>query len=468
MKEIYVPRKALHIEVREKFHGHTKIELRDIRTGKVNRIEHDNTFTDGIESFMNPLGMMDYKFLYANATQKDRAAWKTMIGGIFLFDTAIPTSPMAKYMPAGTKMIANGSYGLSNAGNPTELGSFNDAESSESANSVSLVYDWGTSQGNGTIASVCLTTQNGGYIGYGNSGANYATQRSSIDGQYSNEYNLPNTNQSPSTPLFYDNKAYFAMPYSGGIAQGTSSVEVKYRHCSMTEFDVFEQTNGFDGNLPFSMTFNLTTATSGAYRATPAGSAYPTSILLLPYQLALPNGSSFVAYLLDVANGTVTEKTITNNTGQTININGVNGIMPIVFIDTTYAIIYCASDQKWYKINHTNSQVVGAATATDSIGSPDKLTLFGNMSDGLVAIDDRHIYDVSLNAIRTTNGSGMNGMSGYLSDIDATLFTYITSGYYRMKIMRNPLRLMTINNLDSAVTKTVDKTMKVTYTITRS
>ena len=121
MKEIYVPRKVPHIEVREKLHGHTKIELRDIRTGKVELIEHDNTFTDGIESFMDSLGMMDYKFLYANATQKDRAAWKTMLGGIFLFDTAIPTSPMAKYMPSGATMIANGSYGISNGGNPRNL-----------------------------------------------------------------------------------------------------------------------------------------------------------------------------------------------------------------------------------------------------------------------------------------------------------------------------------------------------------
>lgn len=474
MKDIYIPKKVPRIEVREKLHGHTTIDLFNVRTKKYERVEHDNAFTDGIDSFIKENGVFMSGLAWGGIKQS-KPFLETILGGILLFDTALPTSPMAKYMPAGTTMVANGSYGVSNAGNPIEMGSYNTIESVIGDNSCSFVYDWLTSQGNGEIASVALTTKNGGYIGYGNVSLSNNTLKY-LYADFNDTYSVPpvlyrsnSFRNAKNAKLFYSNKFYACA--NADISQGTTSVTIKYRNFSIQNFDVFE--NGFDGDIssfPNTMTFSVPSLPS-AYRLGIAGNAYPSCFLLVP-NATVSIGAQFALYLLDVSDGTVTTLTITNNTGHPLS------ALYYYIIDDTYLVVRTNdSPYEWAKVNYTTSAFVGMATNSASRGVYEYTR--GLITDSLLSVSSDHwIYDPVKNRFLPTNGAlcGTGTRAGatfnYLGEYDACQYM----GYGGdtgspaecLSVLAHPLRLMTINNLDSPVTKTADKTMKVTYTVTRS
>lgn len=473
-KKIAIPR----IEVREKLHGHTTIDLFNVHTKKYERFEHDNTFTDGIESYMSDLGVFMRSPL-GNGTVYGRELWKSLLGGILLFDKELPTSPMAKYMPAGTTMTANGSYGVSNSGNPSELGSYNSIESSVGSDYISLVYDWGTSQGNGEIASVALTTQDGGYIGYGNNSRTNGSLRALNNLQDNNLGVRYYTTNSIGYAIIHGGKIY-VMPSE--LSSGATSVKCYYKYINLFSVDIFVTQNVIttsdnDGEITFSIP-----ALSGNYCCVPYS---PTKFALIPIVNSVGNGSSFTIHLLDVINETVSSKTITNNTGATIySSNSGNGLY-VYPIDDTYALV-CCSNGKVYKINMNTSELIGeVSNVSYGNGWGNQRKWIGNtlhITDELMNInqsgaDSPYLYDPVLNRALPTNGklsytNGSNGANELYGYMDGDFLTYCRWGNSGAQAgyccYHNPLRLMTINNLDDTVTKDASKTMKVTYTVTRS
>lgn len=469
MKDIYIPKKVPRIEVREKLHGHTQILLRSVKTGRVERIESDNSFTDGIDSYIRDCGMYQNCLFQTNAA--NNPYWQYILGGIFLFDNALPTSPQARYMPAGTTMTANGSFGLANSGVPTELGSYNSVESTSSANSVSMVYDWTTSQGNGDIASVALTTQDGGYIGYGNASGGSASTKRSITANQSNVYsNLDYPTDNSSRASLYYNNTYYCCT-SNSISSGATSITIKGKGIGLDEFDIFMNPSVSLANFPITKQINLPNALTDTCSVCVAGKAYPNCFALIP-DIDVANGASFKVVFVNIATDEVTEKTITNNTGYTL---GKWEGARIYFIDSTYAIVKCANDNgKVFKINYTNGTVVGEATnGTNTPYDYQPRTLqAGFLTDEMMQIGiNSYLYDPTLNRFLITNGTladKLYGYNYYPSDDLLMRSGGGTSQYFYPSVFKNPLRLMTINNLVSPVTKTADKTMKVTYTVTRS
>ena len=154
--------------------GSTKIILKDVNTGKEIVTEDENVFkADNIAASLRSMGYYNCVPFYNTSSYNEfskymaqNAIWKSLVGGIMLFDSTIPET--AINMPAGVKMIGNGSYGRYNNGIPNELGSWNDVESSVSDGEITLVYDYTTQQANGTIKCVSLTSREGGYGGMGN------------------------------------------------------------------------------------------------------------------------------------------------------------------------------------------------------------------------------------------------------------------------------------------------------------
>ena len=63
----------------------------------------------------------------------------------------------------------------------------------------------------------------------------------------------------------------------------------------------------------------------------------------------------------------------------------------------------------------------------------------------------------------TSQSGSLTEFMGYNDNLDA-IGTY----FDRLTAFKNPLYLATINNLDSPVTKTAAKTMKITYTLTET
>ena len=107
-------------------HGHTTIELHNHKTGFRERIEHDNTFTDGIKNYLLSSGWFDNS-PFRNDTWRAQPLYQSLVGGILLFDSEIEDDDgvYPTMMPAGVKMIANGSYGVANNSAVTEMGTYN-------------------------------------------------------------------------------------------------------------------------------------------------------------------------------------------------------------------------------------------------------------------------------------------------------------------------------------------------------
>ena len=134
-----------------KFHGRTRLDL--LRDGKtVHRVEKDNTITGWIGNALSAGN-------FFNQVQADKiyplSQW---FNGCYLTDA---TNDANLAMIAGNSNIVAQAGDDGYSGLNTKRGSFKAIESSSGVNAgkcfITNVWDWGTSSGNGTIASVCLT-----------------------------------------------------------------------------------------------------------------------------------------------------------------------------------------------------------------------------------------------------------------------------------------------------------------------
>ncbi len=154
--------------------GTTRIELTDVRTGAKEVYEKHNLVTNALRDIFRPLGLLNRPNRYFNEFMPYYA---TLLGGILCFDTPIEENPDSYYPPADAALVGCAAYGVQNNTKNTFRGGFNQTESEVNLKDryVKYVYDFATSQANGTIASVCLTHKNGGFTSYGSKNAVYTT-----------------------------------------------------------------------------------------------------------------------------------------------------------------------------------------------------------------------------------------------------------------------------------------------------
>lgn len=146
--------------------GHTVIELKNINTGEKELIEHDNMLTNAVSEFIrttfnksqndDPLAKDGYVY---GENDSNKSFLKTLFGGIFVMDRPITEDPRITKLPEGVNVVGCAGYSYSFNNEWPELGSFNEQESfiNWEERTASLVFDFSTSQANGTIASVGLT-----------------------------------------------------------------------------------------------------------------------------------------------------------------------------------------------------------------------------------------------------------------------------------------------------------------------
>lgn len=439
MIEIYKPKKIIRPHI-EALHGHTTIELQNVKTGRRERIEHDNTFTDGIENFLISGGFFN-NAPWSDSAWRSAAAWRRLLGGIFCFQNAIPADGQGKFpttMPAGNTMIANGSYGIANSGTVTEMGSYNSAESFAASNSITMVYDWLTSQGNGTISTVCLTSDIGGYIGYGN--ANSGQRLSTLYGAGNNQTTNSKTRSGYNATITINptnNKEYWWLADSIN-AGGTLTVNIN--HIPINELSVFD--------IATTKTLTNPASVSMTPLAAPQG-----KILWMPNSL---NGNTtYTIYLQDIETGASTSYSFTTPAGSTVY-TGYNMIIHEEGFHVTF--------------NSINYLYLYATQETTADGIP---PAYANKIGANIYLGNGNIYDAVAERTSPVNGYGYNPSdSGWFrwsfTTEDGQIyygFTYPASTGQAVK-KRNPLYLATVNNLAEAITKTADSTMKITYNIT--
>lgn len=145
-------------------HGKTLFELQDVRTGKVERYEEHNMFTNALDEIFNrvPFGFGN-EYIANNDGANSMLmtpVFQRALGGLFLFPEQIEENANNIFAPA---MRPTGIASvLDNPNTDTRRGTFIANESGVLSNGYRFVYDFGTSQGNGKISCACLTSQWGG------------------------------------------------------------------------------------------------------------------------------------------------------------------------------------------------------------------------------------------------------------------------------------------------------------------
>lgn len=425
-------------------HGHTKIVLTSVKDGRKRVIEHDNTFqSDVLSKQLRSFGQYN-NLPWANGTWASQSLWRNLVGGIFLFRDAIDLSGGdVEYMPAGNKMIGNGAYNVTNNAAPVELGSYNAIESSVGSGSLTLVFDWGTSQGNGTIGCVCLTSESGGKIGYGNaSGGSLGAKTDLLANQESNAVN----------GFLYKDSCYrFA------VDDSAKTLTVTKRPIAATKASIFNNINQSPSVLTYTNALGIG---GGGITVMYMGNG---KALICGTTASAANNASLKMLVYDFEANTVSEKSITNTTGSTVQIGSNNRRQACangghLFVPTSNAATNI------FEIDIDTSAVIHEYTR--ATGTYNRLCV---LSDGILLIDS-HIIDTVNQTVYISNGVG--DLFEYVDDYDAfvqrSIVESTADNNNARSVFKNPLYLATVNNLDTAVVKDNTQTMKVIYTLTEA
>ena len=443
-------------------HGKTKIELYNPNTKIKQIVKSENTFQKSVLAHQFPMNPWLRQNPFNNSEWANSPI-VAMVGGLLLFKEPIQVGSV--YMPAGNVMVGNASNGIVNIGNPNELGSYNEAESSFGDTAFTQVFDFTTSQANGNIACACLTSKWGGYAGYGNS---------SMTGK--------NTRLRPG--IYHENTsakvqmAENGRGYSFGLSDNVITVN-KYRLMSTVG-------NIFTGNYT-STTHDVTdipiTGASGIM-----GLAWhyvgnnKFAIIPVCQSYNVSTGNSFYWWEYDCTTDTIIRKSFVNSASDTISITASNyydSSVPIFFRDGNMCIKNSQQDALLF-FNTSNGALLYKTTSNRYMPRGPAYAKYnvGMITNGLYIAQTVNANYYIIDVVK-----GTEKPSNWHLTFDGTQDTrvlcptdYDGQGLARFildwahknnsYIAQNPMYLATINNLDSYVTKTASQTMKVTYTLT--
>lgn len=475
--------------------GKTTFELTDVNTGEVEVIEDTNMITNALQEFVATYGYFGCDVL-GNNILGGNSFWVNALGGLFLFDTKLDENVNNILMPAGIKMVGNGSYNISNSGSVTELGSYNTSESGlQSDGSVKFVYDFSTSQANGSIACACLTSKIGGYMGMGNSNEkrifneNYGFINFISDSFHERTSNV-NGSERDTQHLLYasynDNAIYLSNPYNTTYDADnanehwsvTKKIQILKVKAGFTSVSIKERlllnqvVETYDIDIPQDIITYMGTSNTSVYmNADTDGNVF---VIFNTNGDSLSNNSFCWIMKIDRERN-VTQYKFTNNVGTKLAFKREH----MVF-NGEYLFVYTSNaPYKLYGIKYSdstqiieNSRIYGSKYTLFNIDK-NLIGMFGNSYNSYYYYAPS-VYDVINNELRFVNGRGGNSNDIYIPFIDRkgvymTVYNYkdgVSTNYFR--VLKEPRYLATINNLREPVVKTASKTMKVTYTITEA
>lgn len=128
--------------------GHVTIDIHNHNSGFTERIEQDNLVTDAV-------GILASVYAGANMTDKIMPLATKALGGLMLFDGALAEEKSNIFFPSNAHLTGFAGQWV-NTSNPF-CGSLNVQETHATDTGYETVWDFSTSQANGTIASLALT-----------------------------------------------------------------------------------------------------------------------------------------------------------------------------------------------------------------------------------------------------------------------------------------------------------------------
>lgn len=501
------------------FKGHTKIELTDVNTGKKEVREDDNMFTQAIFNSLNNtwtqmlggLGAINGWHLPLESK---------MLGGIALFGDNIAEDENITYFPKGNPVIGYAGT-IASDGLDNMWGSRNLLESEEyntDTKSVKYVWDFSTSQGNGTIKAVGI--MDGSQADYYGIGAWHKKYNRRLDiTSYFSQFGYRIAEWDGDIVVWMENgtgsvkinKSKFVMDkVTLNNTLGKSEV-IETHTVSLPVSDMnYYYTYWKDGDDGY--WYGFITMVNNSFNSTKSTYVYDIGIYGSNYLQVIR--VSKTTYEMEYHNITIPNYYVQENTSNPI-------------ITDNYILVPVSNVQYFAYDNYNNVQKNKAAqinkndwtvTIVDfkdskqnaytmkSLGDCSRQLFVGQfqnikLPNGLYQMNDL-IFDDDCNVVKQINNviydvTGMpateNKNSLYtllcpyylysiatgnrddyrpialLSNKKKNIFLWVghINGSYKAYIMpMNCQQLMTINNLSEPVTKTATQSMKITYTIT--
>lgn len=433
--------------------GQTIIELRDAKSGRlVQRTKDDNMLTKALEYFYAQGGLSNPTAFGASGIRTDALTY--LLGGVLCLDTALTESDTIVRVPAGVGMTANGAKGILNTGNPPELGSWNENESGWMQDgSYKTVYDWTTSQGNGTIACVCLTSKFGGHQGIGNKSDTWQANSMAI----SNYNAITSVTTGGSQPLGNYNNSLFTIAEAN--LNDKTEVTVDEYALPVTAIDVRDSTAGRKKDSHTVALPNALQNLSGtAWRIKSVFNRGKIAHLLIGHVSNYMFESGSLSPDIYYTTFDMDTKTF--------------GAVITIPVEASYVNDWAITDA-YAVINNTMinlANTVDVSDISDTIGCLEDGSNFIGSARSFEALDSKTIHGAFYNQewkgfcvdLESKKALYING-SEYLNNYGASANELLRS--HSNYVTRDPRYIASINNLESPVTKDASKTMKVTYVL---
>lgn len=209
-----------------KLKGQTTFELTNVETGEKRVIKEDNMVTNGFKYLVQAGGTIgggphmftrkpsgNFYNMGSNKSNGNNSKYATDVllrytNGLLLFPEKLEEDPEHIYVTADDPELVGVGAEIAYIGENKLAGSYNVNESGPIENGYKHVWDFTTSQANGDIGCVCLTTLMGASIG---GGVGFSDVYSDWYGSFFSEYNHSVMNEDYDFPHIDD---YFQNPIS--------------------------------------------------------------------------------------------------------------------------------------------------------------------------------------------------------------------------------------------------------------
>lgn len=479
--------------------GHTKIELMDVHTGKKEVVEHDNMITNAVHDLCNPPFPLLPSALQAPAINYNLPLIESLFGGIMLWEDSLNEDASDYIFPHG---VACTGYACNkaNSGVNNMMGTYNASESGyQSDGSHKKVWDFSTAQANGIISSLSLVPTMTGNMGWGVTeyDGSLATRRKGYlgTGIVDDKYALQ---QSDRVLYVKDGYVYaikrYNLVYNSDyqnlhVSRNGGKLLVQKYLIPSKQISLFAQYNclklveEFEVQLPSDFVASISTSSSRYYGVCMYDDRSESiNLIIMGNQNVVNAGGTIKLCRIGISDYTSSTYDIsspvsaafelikTNNQGYGLYASICGNKLVVTEDGTNNVVIIDISDS-------SNAKEVECPVSGHTFG-------IGDVQNGYLYLylkraSSNYFENVYLLDVDNANPKRLTVYSLSSSDESAlyyrqfmnvkTVGSKIQSFDNSFGIMYPFYHIMTTkNNLEAPVTKTSDKTMKITYTLTEA
>lgn len=460
--------------------GKMTIELTDVNTGEKETIEEENMVTNALAEIFSPLGhLMNADSIY----NQNNMYYQKFLGGLLLFDKPIEEDANQLYAPANANLVGCAVFNTQNNTTGKMRGGYNQTESEFNSKQryMKFVYDFSTSQANGTISCVSLTHQQGGYTSYGSSDAVIQSQSLCVS-PYSSvlHYAYPNctggnTGDQYSGYTVGTTELLFLLDVDNDVAyyfkiNSTTKISIIKRRMYLKSVSIFENPYSQKYKLEETELDDLSISLSTQYISFNFDTKDECLYICSSANYSTASNGSYQITRIRLRDYGITQWNMTNTANENINTNGMR--FAYCYDGYVYLRGY-NSPYETYKVEIGNAANIvkikrSGMSSNDGVpvfaingriyyqyfnGSNAHLYILNTETNELLKTENYCIYT-------TSNSPAYTPVRNHQMLYYCSYGSWSTGPFF---IMAN--YLATINNLSEPVTKTADKTMKITYTI---